>query len=271
MFTIGEISKLFQIDIRTLRYYDDIDLFKPATVDHLTNYRYYSVDQFEQLNTILYLKALGIPLKDIKLFLDDREIDHILTLLKEQQRRTEEKIEEYQRIRAKIKSRIEQIEDASNKEELYKIREVEFPQRVMVLLKQNIHKSDNLDMPIRLLENSTKMKSTIFLGKVGLSISINRLMQSKFDEYDSIFVIVEQESARSSSEVEEKIWPKGTYITIRFAGTHEDAAPYYRKLLDYIKEKGYSLIEDALEITYIDYGLTGDPSQFVTEIQMLAK
>ena len=37
----------FQIDIRTLRYYDDIDLFKPATVDHLTNYRYYSVDQFE--------------------------------------------------------------------------------------------------------------------------------------------------------------------------------------------------------------------------------
>ncbi|WP_220091179.1 MerR family transcriptional regulator [Paenibacillus sp. MDMC362] len=61
MFTIGEISKLFQIDIRTLRYYDDIDLFKPATVDHLTNYRYYSVDQFEQLNTILYLKALGIP------------------------------------------------------------------------------------------------------------------------------------------------------------------------------------------------------------------
>ncbi|MEC0201477.1 helix-turn-helix domain-containing protein [Paenibacillus lautus] len=176
MFTIGEISKLFQIDIRTLRYYDDIDLFKPATVDHLTSYRYYSVDQFEQLNTILYLKALGIPLKDIKLFLDDREIDHILTLLKEQQRRTEEKIEEYQRIQSKIKSRIEQIEDASNKEELYKIREVEFPERVMVLLKQNIHKSDNLDMPIRLLENSTKMKSTIFLGKVGLSISINRLM-----------------------------------------------------------------------------------------------
>ncbi|WP_218033670.1 hypothetical protein [Paenibacillus lautus] len=92
----------------------------------------------------------------------------------------------------------------------------------MVLLKQNIHKSDNLDMPIRLLENSTKMKSTIFLGKVGLSISIDRLMQSKFDEYDSIFVIVEQESARSSSEVEEKRWPEGTYITIRFAGTHED-------------------------------------------------
>ncbi|WP_411830574.1 GyrI-like domain-containing protein [Paenibacillus lautus] len=82
---------------------------------------------------------------------------------------------------------------------------------------------------------------------------------------------MEQESARSSSEVEEKRWPEGTYITIRFAGTHEDAAPYYRNLLDYIEEKGYNLIEDALEITYIDYGFTGDPSQFVTEIQMLAK
>ena len=54
-------------------------------------------------------------------------------------------------------------------------------------------------------------------------------------------------------------------------GDTRRCAPYYRKLLDYIEEKGYSLIEDALEITYIDYGLTGDPSQFVTEIQMLAK
>lgn len=271
MFTIGEISKLFQIDVRTLRYYDDIELFKPASVDNLTSYRYYSVDQFEQLNTILYLKALGIPLKDIRLFLDDREIEHILALLKEQQRRTEDKIQEFQRIQEKIQSRIHQIEDAANKEELYKIREAELPERVIVLLKQKILKGDNLELPIRLLENSTKMHSTIFLGKIGLSISIDSLKQGKFDEYDSIFVIVEQDGERSRSGAEEKFLPKDKYISIRFVGTHDDAAPYYRKLLDYIEHKGYQLYEDALEITYIDYGLTDDPSQFVTEIQMLAK
>lgn len=271
MFTIGEISKLFQIDVRTLRYYDDIDLFKPASVDHLNRYRYYSVHQFEQLNTILYLKTLGIPLKEIKLFLDDREIDHILTLLKEQQRRTKEKIQEFQRIQQKITSRIQQIEDATNKEELYKIREVQIPERVIVLLKQKIHKGDNLELPIRLLENSTQMHSTIFLGKIGLLISVDNLMKRKFDEYNSIFVIVEQDGDGSSSGAEVKILPKDKYISIRFVGTHEDAVPYYGKLLDYIEQKGFQLIEDAVEITYIDYGLTDDPSQFVTEIQMLAK
>ncbi|WP_218033671.1 MerR family transcriptional regulator [Paenibacillus lautus] len=104
MFTIGEISKLFQIDIRTLRYYDDIDLFKPASVDHLTSYRYYSVDQFEQLNTILYLKALGIPLKDIKHFLDDREIEHILTLLKSSSAEPRRKLRNIKESRRRLKA-----------------------------------------------------------------------------------------------------------------------------------------------------------------------
>lgn len=100
-FLIGEISKLFQIDIRTLRYYDTIDLFKPASVDASTGYRYYSIDQFEQLNTILYLKALNIPLKDIKSFLEHRDIEGILDLLQKQQQRTEEKIRQFERIRQK--------------------------------------------------------------------------------------------------------------------------------------------------------------------------
>lgn len=95
MFLIGEISKLFQIDIRTLRYYDEIDLLVPAFVDEVTGYRYYSLGQFERLNMILYLKALNIPLKEIRQFLDDRDIEHILILLKEQQHRTEEKILEF--------------------------------------------------------------------------------------------------------------------------------------------------------------------------------
>ena len=53
LFTIGEMSKLFNINIKTLRYYDEIDLFKPIIIDRTNNYRYYSTEQFEQLNTIM--------------------------------------------------------------------------------------------------------------------------------------------------------------------------------------------------------------------------
>ncbi|MFD2370659.1 MerR family transcriptional regulator [Brevibacillus sp. GCM10020057] len=270
MFLIGEISRLFQIDVRTLRYYDEIGLFKPAHIEERTGYRYYSIEQFEQLNTILYLKALNIPLKNVKLFLENRDIDRILQLLEEQQRETEKRIREFQQIQQKIASRIHQIVDAANRQELDKIREVELPERRIVRLKQKIHKTDNLEMSIRLLENSTNMKSTIFLGKVGLSISRDNVKQRKFDEYDSIFVIVENESCHIT-KAQEMILPQDKYVTIRFAGTHAEAAPYYEKLLDYVEERGYEVALDALEITLIDYGLTNDRSKFVTEIQLLVK
>ncbi|MET3291543.1 UNVERIFIED_CONTAM: effector-binding domain-containing protein [Brevibacillus sp. OAP136] len=270
MFLIGEIARLFQIDIRTLRYYDEIGLFKPAHVDKHSGYRYYSIEQFEQLNTILYLKALAIPLKHVKQFLENRDVDRMLHLLEEQQRETEKRINDFKQIQKKITSRIAQIADATKGRELGKIREVELPERTIVRLKQNIHKTDNIEMSIRLLENSTNMKATIFLGKVGLSISLDNLRQRTFDQYDSLFVIVENESCRMT-EATEKILPQGTYATIRFTGTHADAAPYYERLLDYMEEKGYVVTDDAIEITLIDYGLTNDRSKFVTEIQLLAK
>ncbi|MFD1175819.1 helix-turn-helix domain-containing protein [Paenibacillus puldeungensis] len=194
------MSKLFQIDIRTLRYYDEIHLFTPAFVDNVTGYRYYSIEQFERLNTILYLKALNVPLKEIKQFIDQRDIHHILSLLKEQQRRTEEKIREFEQIGQKINNRIQQIEDASKVEDLW--------------------------------ENSNNMKSSIFLGQVGLTISVTNLHERNFEEYHALFLFVEPDDPKRL-ESTTKLLPQQKYLTIRFVGTHADASPDYEKLLAY--------------------------------------
>ena len=63
---IGEISKLTGVPIRTLRYYDEIDLFKPADIDLFTDYRYYKEEQVEDLNLINELKKVGFSLDEIK-------------------------------------------------------------------------------------------------------------------------------------------------------------------------------------------------------------
>ncbi|UZM98234.1 MerR family DNA-binding transcriptional regulator [Lysinibacillus sp. MHQ-1] len=44
-YTIGEVAKLSNLSVQTLRYYDQIDLFKPAYTDTYTNYRYYKDSQ----------------------------------------------------------------------------------------------------------------------------------------------------------------------------------------------------------------------------------
>ncbi len=65
MIRIGEFSKLVQVPVATLRYYDDIGLLKPVEVDRFTGYRYYSASQLPRLHRILALKGLGFSLEQI--------------------------------------------------------------------------------------------------------------------------------------------------------------------------------------------------------------
>ena len=72
MYKIGELSRLSQVPIRTLRYYDQIGLLVPAHVDRQSGYRGYAAEQFEQLNRILVFKDLGLSLREIRSLLADR-------------------------------------------------------------------------------------------------------------------------------------------------------------------------------------------------------
>lgn len=66
LYRIGEFSKLTGIPIRTLRYYDSIDLFKPSEVDLFTSYRYYKEEQVKDLKLINELKEVGFTLEEIR-------------------------------------------------------------------------------------------------------------------------------------------------------------------------------------------------------------
>lgn len=66
LFSIGETSKLNNIPIKTLRYYDDIGLLKPEHINESTGYRYYSYSQFADIDKIKRFKKLNIPLKELE-------------------------------------------------------------------------------------------------------------------------------------------------------------------------------------------------------------
>jgi DNA-binding transcriptional MerR regulator/predicted transcriptional regulator YdeE len=71
MIRIGEFSKMAQVPIATLRYYDQVGLLRPDEVDRSTGYRYYEVSQLPRLHRILALKGLGFSLEQIGLVLDE--------------------------------------------------------------------------------------------------------------------------------------------------------------------------------------------------------
>lgn len=64
-FTVKQISELSGISVRTIHYYDEIGLLKPAFIGH-NGYRQYEQDQIVRLQTILFYRELGFELKKIK-------------------------------------------------------------------------------------------------------------------------------------------------------------------------------------------------------------
>lgn len=81
LFKIGEFSKLTQVSIRMLRYYDETGLLRPAEIDKFTNYRLYSTEQISLLNKIIFLRDLGFNVSEIALALNGWDDEFITNLL----------------------------------------------------------------------------------------------------------------------------------------------------------------------------------------------
>ncbi|MCA9925503.1 MAG: MerR family transcriptional regulator, partial [Anaerolineales bacterium] len=114
MFKIGEFSKIAQVAVSQLRYYDEIGLLKPAQIDEWTGYRYYSARQLPRLNRILALKELGLSLDQVGRMLNDEvsaeEIRGMFALKKAQAEQAVR--DELARLRS-IEARLQQIETGS--------------------------------------------------------------------------------------------------------------------------------------------------------------
>ena len=65
MKSVKEVSRLSGVSVRTLHYYDEIDLLKPSIVAE-NGYRYYNRDAVVRLQEILLYRELDFPLKKIK-------------------------------------------------------------------------------------------------------------------------------------------------------------------------------------------------------------
>ena len=67
MYTIGQVSEMYNLPISTLRYYDKEGFF--PNLMRKGNIRYFSDDELEAIRVIECLKRSGLEIKDIKQFL----------------------------------------------------------------------------------------------------------------------------------------------------------------------------------------------------------
>ena len=125
----------------------------------------------------------------------------------------------------------------------------------------------DLEYAIRRLEEN-QPQSLVFLGKVGVGISKENLQSDHFDQYDLVFLILDEEDTYYG-EIEQH--HEELCVSICFRGSHNEADAYYRKLTGYISERKMQITGASREITMIDNGITDDPDKFVTEIHIPVK
>jgi DNA-binding transcriptional MerR regulator len=78
-YTVNKLAKLSSISVRTLHFYDEIGLLKPAYYGE-NNYRYYEEEQLLMLQQILFYRELGFQLNDIQRIISSPDFDKLKAL-----------------------------------------------------------------------------------------------------------------------------------------------------------------------------------------------
>ena len=265
LISIGNAAKLFHLSVSSLRHYEKAGLITPEYTDPSSGYRYYGPRQFEVLNSIRYLRALDMPLAEIADFLGNRDVERMEEKLLSQKRAVTAKKEELDRIERKIDNRLRMIADAKNSVfDTVQLTHKKACRMVWVSNSLKIGSFLDMETPMRQLVRE-QAEAMIFLGKVGVGIAPENLQKGRFDRYDGIFLVLDEEDRfeGETAKMEETLC-----VSVRFHGSHAEAPTVYRKLVVYIAEHKLEICGFSREITMIDYGLTDDTNKFVTEISI---
>lgn len=108
-FSSGEFAKMANITKKTLRYYDEKNIFKPSFVSK-SGARFYSNEDFGRIQQILLLKYLGFSLKDIKeMVVEGKEYHQWDKFLEIQYKLVEDRIEQLRLVSDSILDALEKL------------------------------------------------------------------------------------------------------------------------------------------------------------------
>ncbi len=145
MLSIGEFSRICQVSVKTLHYYDRIGLLKPIKVDTFTGYRYYSRQQMEQMLFIQRLKRYGFTLEEIRELLSCTERSILSSKLLRQKEKLIHKLKETEQIITELSAHLRDFErtgDVMGYQKGYEIQLKETPERIVLSCRHKMSVND---------------------------------------------------------------------------------------------------------------------------------
>jgi DNA-binding transcriptional MerR regulator len=165
-FSIGEMSKLFNLNVQTLRYYDKIGLFVPEYRDD-NNYRKYRFEQCYKLAAICHMRQVGYSLKLIAEIMDSRNVETSMAEMQNRLFHINKEIEHLKNMEDVLKRKMNFIEEQLlyAEDSTTVIREFETRYYLPIGTEELLYKDKSFYLnPTIVFYHNTKRKFGAYLG-----------------------------------------------------------------------------------------------------------
>lgn len=265
--TTGELAKLMHVTKNTLFHYDQIGLFSPEIVTD-NEYRYYSLQQLEVLDAILLLKDLGMPLKEIRTFLEQRNPKRLLTLFEDEQTQIEKQIRHLKKQRQWIQYKSKKLQNCLQAD--MEVPYIKERPAMYYLIRSFSSESETIFVEkIAELSELYESRNHNIRYEIGYIQYERDIQKKRYNNYQNVILLMQQRP----KDVMYSTFPKGEYLTMYFKGHWRGIGAAYEKMLTYAAEHHLTLAEQYLETSEIDRLAVEREEEFVTEIsvQILGK
>jgi DNA-binding transcriptional MerR regulator len=276
---IGQFSKICRIPVRLLRHYDEIGLLHPAAIDPSSSYRYYQMSQVLDAEIIRLLRALDMPLAEIKIILCEADTDLRRFLLDTRQVDSDAVLSVLEQHEARLAQRV--ADGMRALAQLRRLRSLQAGPTVADVTMQLLPAEHVVALQVGGTggETSGLLRQAI----LGLRAYLGAIGQRPTGPPGSIFptfdgsvhnqALVEMEvflpvdiSVRGVGQIQSKQLPAGAAATIRYVGPYTLLSRCYRALTEWIDDHGRHAAGPLREIYWAGPEAGIAPTNYETQV-----
>ncbi|MBP2112753.1 MerR family transcriptional regulator [Paenibacillus silagei] len=261
LMSISAFSKLSRVPRKTLIFYDQIGLFKPAFVA-ANGYRYYTRSQFDTIGVIYIFKELGMSLEDIREYLERRSPVSTLALLRKQEEVVQLQIAKLTLARQMITQRADNIEHSLNVDTSRRV--VIHQERKPLLRSYRVHESRR-ELNEELWDDFQErlQKENAPAGyPAGAIIGKEDLLRRDGDMISYMF------SFLTTQHHEQEYMPEGYYLVSYTRADYEDTERIYPQIFEYMEKHHYVVKGDAYEEFLQDEVVMKHPEDYLVRVMV---
>lgn len=262
LFSIGRFAELHKINKKTLMWYDEVGILKPAVVMK-NGYRYYTYFQSPILETILLLRDLDISIPEIRDFLEHRSPGSLKTLLEETVSRVDSKLARLKNTRKTLLGRIKDTEFLMTADfEEISITEKDKEYLTILHTKRDISMERGIELVIS--EAERLELPHFYNASYGSMLPVRSIYERDFDNYTALYINAENNRKNKNAHIK----PKGKYLRAFCKGSWDKLPDKYNEILEYADRKNIRLLGYSYETGINDITARSE-DEYVTQIEIL--